>query len=184
MTIKQKKEIAREQSFSGFTLVEILVVVAIIGLLATIVMISLSGVGEKGNNARRIEDLRSIHTALVSYYYKATPYYFPTDAGASPYSLNSSSVTASTYVKNLATSYIQKIPDDPDPVGLGYVYKAYKTGTTTCTDTSPNYCKNFVLCADLEPANSTAQQVFCCNKDGCNKGNAAASKCATLTACP
>lgn len=148
-------------------------VVAIIGLLATIVMISSSGVREKRNNARRIEDMRSVHTALISYYYKATPYYYPND-GANSLLKN---------VTDLATTYIQKIPENPDPVDVDYVYK---TTTADCDNSgSGKYCKDFILCADLEPA-GVRQKVFCCNKGGCKEGTTTVDnqKCDDLTACP
>ena len=153
----------------GFTLVEILVVIAIIGLLATIVMISLSGVGERGNNARRIEDVRSLHTALISYYYNGTPYHFPNASG---------SMLTSTELPN---SYITEIPEDPDPLDSGYVYGAFqRDGATACTTAGEN-CKQFILCADLEP--DSDNKVFCCDKDGCVE-NTATGYCSTLSACP
>ncbi len=153
----------------GFTLVEILVVIAIIDLLATIIMISLSGVGEKGNNARRIEDIRSLHTALISYYYNETPYHFPNAADSM---LDSS---------ELASSYIIEIPEDPDPLDNGYFYEAFqRDGSSACT-TAGNNCKQFILCADLEPAGDS--QVFCCDKDGC-VDNVATGYCSTLSECP
>jgi len=153
----------------GFTLVEILVVIAIIGLLATIVMISLSGVGERGNNARRIEDVRSLHTALISYYYNGTPYHFP---NASANMLDSS---------ELGSSYITEIPEDPDPLDSGYFYEAFqRDGASACT-TVGNNCKQFILCADLEPYGD--DMVFCCDKDGCVE-NTATGYCSTLSACP
>jgi len=153
----------------GFTLVEILVVIAIIGLLATIVMISLSGVGGKGNNARRIEDIRSLHTALISYYYNETPYHFPNA---------STSMLDST---ELPSSYIVEIPEDPDPLENGYVYVAFqRDGASACT-TAGNNCKQFMLCADLEPDGSN--QVFCCDKDGCVESTAT-GYCSTLSECP
>ncbi len=52
----------------GFTLIELLVVIAIIGLLATVVMTSLNSARKKGRDARRVEDINQIKTALELYY--------------------------------------------------------------------------------------------------------------------
>ncbi|MBI3305950.1 type II secretion system protein [Candidatus Nomurabacteria bacterium] len=51
----------------GFTLIELLVVVAIIGLLASVVLTSLSSARAKGRDARRLEDINQIRTALEIY---------------------------------------------------------------------------------------------------------------------
>ena len=52
----------------GFTLIELLVVIAIIGLLSTIVITSVSTVRKRARDARRIADMRTISTALFSFY--------------------------------------------------------------------------------------------------------------------
>jgi prepilin-type N-terminal cleavage/methylation domain-containing protein len=51
----------------GFTLVELLVVIAIIGLLSSIVLAGLQTSRSKGRDARRLEDLNQIRTALFLY---------------------------------------------------------------------------------------------------------------------
>ena len=51
----------------GFTLIELLVVVAIIGVLATIILSSLNQAQAKARDARRLQDMKSIYTALVQY---------------------------------------------------------------------------------------------------------------------
>ncbi len=52
------------QNLRGFTLIELLVVIAIIGLLSSVVFASLNTAREKGRDARRIQDLNQIRTAL------------------------------------------------------------------------------------------------------------------------
>jgi prepilin-type N-terminal cleavage/methylation domain-containing protein len=48
----------------GFTLIELLVVVSIIGLLAAIILASLSSARKKGNDARIISDVQQTRVAL------------------------------------------------------------------------------------------------------------------------
>lgn len=54
----------------GFTLVEILVVVSIIGMLSSIVLVGLGSFRARGRDARRVADLRQVQNALELYYGK------------------------------------------------------------------------------------------------------------------
>lgn len=58
----------------GFTLVELLVVITIIGLLAGAVFIGVQGAQVAGRDARRIADLRVISTALELYFERHRAY--------------------------------------------------------------------------------------------------------------
>lgn len=49
----------------GFTLIELLVVIAIIGILSSVVLASLNTARQKGRDARRLQDLKSIVTAVA-----------------------------------------------------------------------------------------------------------------------
>ena len=53
---------------AGFTLVELLVVVSIIGMLATLSTVSLNMAREKARDAKRMADTANIHLALYLYY--------------------------------------------------------------------------------------------------------------------
>lgn len=57
----------RRQS-SGFTLVELLVVISIIGVLAALLLVNLSNVRERGRDSARKSDLSQMRTALRLYY--------------------------------------------------------------------------------------------------------------------
>jgi len=52
----------------GFTLIEMLVVVAIIGLLSSVVVVGLGSARQNARDARRISDIRQIQNALEVYY--------------------------------------------------------------------------------------------------------------------
>ncbi|MBU0546732.1 MAG: type II secretion system protein [Patescibacteria group bacterium] len=66
---------------SGFTLIELLVVIAIIGLLSSIVLVSMQGAREKARDARRIQEITQIQTAVELYY--DTHGQYPLPAGGS-----------------------------------------------------------------------------------------------------
>ncbi len=64
---------------SGFTLVEMLLVLAIIGILVTIVLASVIGVTVETKNKKVRADIRLIQAALGQYYIKYNT--FPDDSG-------------------------------------------------------------------------------------------------------
>ena len=62
------------KNFSSFTLVEMLVVVAVVGILASALLVSLGGSRAKARDARRISDLREVQNALELYYDREEEY--------------------------------------------------------------------------------------------------------------
>jgi len=56
-----------QQKNTGFTLIELLVVISIIGLLSSIVLASLSTTRAKARDARRLQDMHTLITALNMY---------------------------------------------------------------------------------------------------------------------
>lgn len=51
----------------GFTLVELLVVISIIGLLSTLAVVALQGARVKSRDAKRVADIKQVQTALELY---------------------------------------------------------------------------------------------------------------------
>ncbi len=66
-------------SSKGFTLLELLVVIGIIGLLASIIVVNLTGARKRARDTKRIADVRQLQTANEDYYGKNGKY--PTTIG-------------------------------------------------------------------------------------------------------
>jgi len=97
----------------GFTLVELLTVIAIIGILSTIVMVSLLTARQKGRDVKRVADIKQIQLALEQYYNENLSY---------PNGLSS-----------LQPTFMPVVPKDPI-TGNDYIYVAANAiGTTNCT---------------------------------------------------
>jgi prepilin-type N-terminal cleavage/methylation domain-containing protein len=52
----------------GFTVIELLVVIIIIGVLSTILLLTYSGVQQKEHNTTRVNDIKLIQSQLEAYY--------------------------------------------------------------------------------------------------------------------
>jgi prepilin-type N-terminal cleavage/methylation domain-containing protein len=101
----------------GFTLVELLVVISIIGLLATIVMVSLGSARTKARDTRRKVDLEQIVLALEMYYSDYNTYVVP-GTGWQGGSAGWFNYEGGTYPKSIAhgieeAEYMSKAPRDP-----------------------------------------------------------------------
>lgn len=114
---------------SGFTLIEILVVVAIIGIIASVVMVSLSTARSKGRDARRKADLVQLQKALELY--ENTNSNYPDTGGAwFGVSVNGGNKTTSgvnAYIPGLTPNFVSVLPVDPKGVTTawsGYLYRS------------------------------------------------------------
>jgi len=112
----------RKISKRGFTLIEILIVVAIIGLLASFVLVGLGGARSRARDARRIADLNQVQQSLELYYSKFGTY---------PVATAWTGATGLTGVLTSAATGlgIRAIPGDPT-LSATYYYCASTGGTS------------------------------------------------------
>ena len=68
MMNKLQTKFKKMQNKKGFTLIELIVVIVIIGILAAIIVPRLGGFGDRANEAAIAADQRTIETAVAVYY--------------------------------------------------------------------------------------------------------------------
>ena len=125
----------------GFTIVELLIVIVIIGILAAITIVAFNGTQQRGRDAQRKSDVAAITKALELYYIDKGEY----PAGNGSTTINTSwSTTADASWATLQTKlqpYYAKLPVDPvstpgvSPQSSGYNYAYFSNsgaGTTYC----------------------------------------------------
>ncbi len=95
------------QKLFGFTLLELLVVIGIIAVLVGLSTVSYSTAQKKSRDAKRKEDLRSIHNALEQYY-AICGYQYPT-----PVSDANGNYYASVICPTPTQAIMPTVPTDP-----------------------------------------------------------------------
>lgn len=143
---------SRVSKSNGFTLIEILIVVAIISILASTILVGLGPAREAARDTRRIADLREVQNGLELFFNRCT--YYPTSAIPAPSTPGQPCPPSAPGIVNLSWSDLQNVliqsnlgidtvPNDPT-IGQDYFY-----GTDG---------NKYILGASLEDANNQALQ--------------------------
>lgn len=108
----------KQKQYNGFTIVELLIVIVVIGILAAITITAYNGIQQRGRDAERTSDVKQLKKALEMFY--AEKNYYPSVGD----------VTNATFRANTL-----KIPE-------GIVTPPGQTGTISyCWAATPsNYC--------------------------------------------
>lgn len=159
--------VSLKQRQSGFTIVELLIVIVIIGILATLVIVTFSGVQQRARDSERKTDINAIAGQLEAFY--ASKGYYPTAAD-----MNTNPDTTGTWRnenKDLfkidqkafadpSNSDTQTLNTSaaPDPFTTGdrvYHYVALD-GTGAACATAGAECASYTLQANLEGKEPTS----------------------------
>lgn len=150
---------------SGFTLVELLIVITILAILTVIGLTAYSSVQKSARDARRKDDLRALKVAL-DLYYQGHKQYPITDWVYSN--------AAQPWIPGLTTTYISSVPTDPVSNGgnpridnqYGYAYWSQACGTILAGQL-------FVVVAQLENKNDNQRHEIQNYKTVCSGSNLA-----------
>lgn len=102
--------------YRGFTLIELIVVTAIIGMLFSVVIVILSGAQKDAKDKRRIADMQQLQRALELFY--TDHQYYPREGADQA---NGNTQTNGNF-KNLVEPYINASPRDPVNNSTFYYY--------------------------------------------------------------
>lgn len=133
----------------GFTIVELLIVIVVIGILALLVITTYSGIQAKARNSKRQTDIQSIQTQLEAFFSQNG--YYPSLAD-----LNSSSWLG-TNMKSLDQNALID-PSNPTnsktllaaPAAKSYSYDVKQSDGTTSCETDDTTCAKYTLTSTYE----------------------------------
>jgi prepilin-type N-terminal cleavage/methylation domain-containing protein len=133
----------------GFTIVELLIVIVVIGILATLVIVTFTGIQQKARDTKRKTDINALDSHTEAFY--AQNGYYPT------YAHLTDATWRSTNMKGLDPSALT------DPKG-GAIASGAGDGThygynVTCSSgTDETTCTSFTLTATLEGGGTYTKQ--------------------------
>ncbi len=132
---------------SGFTIIELLIVIVVIGILATLVITTFSGIQRNARNRAREADINSVRSQLEFYYGQQGVY--PTLAQVNDATWRTENL------RGLEDGALQ----DPQgeaatlvatPAAGSYAYEVENEAGDACTNEEGNDCVRFTLTATLE----------------------------------
>jgi general secretion pathway protein G len=132
---------------SGFTLIELMVSIAIVGVIFGVVISSAAAIQRSGRNAQRETDLRNLQSAIQQYY--ADHNYYPQTTAVT--------FTSTSTLSDGPKVYLQKMPLDPQgSLQYCYVSQLNKAGGTCDNTAAGGRCQYYSLCGAKEPRSSAA----------------------------
>ncbi|MFH1047880.1 MAG: carboxypeptidase regulatory-like domain-containing protein [Patescibacteria group bacterium] len=136
----------------GFTLLELLVVITIIGLLSSIGYVSYQAVKVSARDAKRVSDAKQVQTALELFFEFNTSYpsdnVFGSDGQLLGYLETRRLSDAGFSDEVFGTPYMVEVPKNPEPGGTDYVYRSLYTDGRDCQ--RQGECESYAVLFTLE----------------------------------
>ena len=147
----------------GFTIVELLIVIVVIGILALLVITTYSGIQAKARNSKRQSDVKSLQTQLEAFFSQNGYYPSLTDMngqawlGTNMKSLDQNALidpSNPTQSKTLVTAQVAK----------SYAYAVTNSASTSC-EADDTTCAKYTLTATYEGTVNGASSFSATNLD-------------------
>lgn len=143
----------KKRAQQGFTIVELLIVIVVIGILAALVITTYNGIQQKARNTERITDLKAMQGQLEAYYAQNGNYPSLTEMNTQP-------TTGNWWIQDNLKGLDKEALRDPNSTSYqllatpstGVYQYAYTVSTdagASC-ETDPTTCTKYVLTAQLE----------------------------------
>lgn len=145
----------------GFTIVELLIVIVVIGILAAITIVAYNSIQDRANDSRRLSDAQSIIKSLQAY--KALNGSFPS---ATPNCWESSQ--NASFMEYLATGDygLKTVPLDPvNTAPYIYQYCKYAAGSSGCDATRGDYVVFGIKRLKSDPINPSHSNWVCSGRN-------------------
>ena len=132
---------------SGFTIVELLIVIVVIGILAGLVITTYSGIQQKARNTERQTDLKTLQAQLEAYFAQQAHYPSLTDLNTANWiSTNMKGTDKETTRDPSGTLYTLVAT----PTAKQYAYAVFQSDGTTACETDDTTCATYTLTGTVE----------------------------------
>ena len=145
----------RNLNNKGFTIVELLIVIVVIGILALLVITTYSGIQAKARNAKRQTDLQSIQTQLEAFFSQNGYYPSLADMNDTTWlNTNMKSLDQNALIDPSNPSDSKTLLAAPDTTKHQYAYAVTASDGSACggstSGTNDTTCAKYTLTAQFE----------------------------------
>jgi len=145
--------ISLKKSNKGFTIVELLIVIVVIGILALLVITTYSGIQQKARNSKRQTDLQSLQTQLEAFFSQNGYYPNLTDMNSASWlDTNMKSLDQNALIDPSNATQSKTLLGSASTTAKQYQYVATDSSGNTCDGASPadQSCAKYTLTANYE----------------------------------
>ena len=133
----------------GFTIVELLIVIVVIGILALLVITTYSSIQQKARNSKRASDIKSIQTHVEAYFTLSGHYPSLTDMNTASFlTANMSSLDQNALIDPLNPTQSKTLVNAP--VAKSYSYQPTQSDGSTSCESDDTTCVMYILTATYE----------------------------------
>jgi prepilin-type N-terminal cleavage/methylation domain-containing protein len=140
--------ISLKKRSQGFTIVELLIVIVVIGILALLVITTYSGIQAKARNSKRSSDMKSLQTQLEAFFSQNGYYPSLTDMnGAAWLGTNMKSLDQNALIDPSNPTQSKTLV--ASPAAKSYAYAVTNSAGTSC-EADDTTCAKYTLTATYE----------------------------------